>query len=205
MKNGVITISRQFGSGGHEIGVKLAKELGIKLYDKELVELIAKNGKMDADFVAANDEKYIPPMYPVLHGGFALPVFYQSQPTDQIYKEQAKLIKELAASGPCVVIGRCADYILRDMRPVNCFVYGSEAQRIKRKMSMIPAGVEMKPEDMKRRLKEVDKQRSRYHSFYTERKWGDPVEYDICISTDRIGVDGAVKVIKEYCEAARIF
>ena len=133
MEKRIITISRQFGSGGHEVGMKLAKRLNIKFYDKELVDLLAKDGKYDVDFIEANEEKCSPPMCPIMPG-FAMPVFYQDLPSDLIYKGQSKLIRSLAERGPCVVVGRCADYILRNMNPVDCFIYGSLEERISRKM-----------------------------------------------------------------------
>ena len=141
MVSRIITISRQFGSGGHEIGVKLAKRLGVKFYDKELVDLLAKDGKYDVNFIEAHEEKCAPPICPVMPG-FAMPVFYQDLPSDLIYKGQSKLIRTLAERGPCVVVGRCADYILPNMNPINCFIYASLEERVKRKMSMVPEGLD---------------------------------------------------------------
>ncbi len=198
----IITISRQFGSGGHEVGMKLAKKLGIKFYDKELVDLLAKDGKYDVDFIEANEEKCSPPMCPIMPG-FAMPVFYQDLPSDLIYKGQSKLIRSLAERGACVVVGRCADYILRNMNPVNCFIYGSLDERIKRKMSMVPAGLDFTREEIKKRIIDVDKKRAKYYEFYADRKWGKMEDYDLCINTDKVGVDGAVETILAYLEHAK--
>ena len=202
MKDGrrlVITIGRQFGSGGHEVGMRLAKRLGVKFYDKELVDLLAKDGKYDVDFIEANEEKCSPPMCPIMPG-FAMPVFYQDLPSDLIYKGQSKLIRSLAERGPCVVVGRCADYILRNMNPVDCFIYGSLDERINRKMSMIPEGLDFTREEIKKRIIDVDKKRAKYYEFYADRRWGKMEDYDLCISTDNIGVDGAVETIMAYLE-----
>lgn len=198
----IITISRQFGSGGHEVGMKLAKKLGIKFYDKELVDLLAKDGKYDVDFIEANEEKCSPPMCPIMPG-FAMPVFYQDLPSDLIYKGQSKLIRSLAERGACVVVGRCADYILRNMNPVNCFIYGSLDERIKRKMSMVPAGLDFTREEIKKRIIDVDKKRAKYYEFYADRKWGKMEDYDLCVNTDKVGVDGAVETILAYLEHAK--
>mgnify|MGYP002531376589 FL=1 len=199
MEKRIITISRQFGSGGHEVGMRLAKRLGVKFYDKELVDLLAKDGKYDVDFIEANEEKCSPPMCPIMPG-FAMPVFYQDLPSDLIYKGQSKLIRSLAERGPCVVVGRCADYILRNMNPVDCFIYGSLDERINRKMSMIPEGLDLTRQEIKKRIIDVDKKRAKYYEFYADRRWGKMEDYDLCISTDNIGVDGAVETIMAYLE-----
>ena len=199
MEKRIITISRQFGSGGHEVGMRLAKRLGVKFYDKELVDLLAKDGKYDVDFIEANEEKCSPPMCPIMPG-FAMPVFYQDLPSDLIYKGQSKLIRSLAERGPCVVVGRCADYILRNMNPVDCFIYGSLDERINRKMSMIPEGLDFTREEIKKRIIDVDKKRAKYYEAYADRRWGKMEDYDLCISTDNIGVDGAVETIMAYLE-----
>ena len=199
MEKRIITISRQFGSRGHEVGMRLAKRLGVKFYDKELVDLLAKDGKYDVDFIEANEEKCSPPMCPIMPG-FAMPVFYQDLPSDFIYKGQSKLIRSLAERGPCVVVGRCADYILRNMNPVDCFIYGSLDERINRKMSMIPEGLDFTREEIKKRIIDVDKKRAKYYEFYADRRWGKMEDYDLCISTDNIGVDGAVETIMAYLE-----
>lgn len=197
MKKPIVTISRQFGSGGHEVGKRLAAQLGIKFYDKELVDLLAKDGKYDADFIVAHEEKCSPPVYPIVPG-FAMPSFYRDLPSDLIYKGQSKLVRTLAERSACVVVGRCADYILRAMHPVNCFIYGSLEERIKRKMSMVPEGFDITYEEIKKRIQTVDKRRAKYHEFYTDRKWGRMEEYDLCINTDKVGIDGAVETIKAY-------
>ena len=200
MVSRIITISRQFGSGGHEIGVKLAKRLGVKFYDKELVDLLAKDGKYDVNFIEAHEEKCSPPICPVMPG-FAMPVFYQDLPSDLIYKGQSKLIRTLAERGPCVVVGRCADYILRNMNPINCFIYASLEERVKRKMSMVPEGLDFTKDEIRKRIIDVDKKRAKYHEFYTDRKWGRMEDYDLCICTDKCGIDGAVETIIRYCES----
>ena len=197
MGSGIITISRQFGSGGHEVGKKLSEKLGIKLYDKELVEILAKQENLDTKYVAANEEKYMPSICPIMHG-FSIPIYYQNAPTDEIFIKQAKLIKKMAEYGPGVFIGRCADYILQSFSPINCFIYSEMKERIKRKMSMVPSNVKITEYEMMRRIKDIDKQRAKYHEFYSDSKWGDMKEYDLCICTDKIGIDGAVEVIETY-------
>ncbi len=199
MSGRIITISRQFGSGGHEIGIRLARRLGVKFYDKELVDLLAKDGKYDASFIEAHEEKCSQPICPVMPG-FAMPVFYHDLPSDLIYKGQSKIIRSLAERGPCVVVGRCADYILRNMNPVNCFIYASMEERVKRKMAMLPEGADFTKEEMRKLIADIDKKRAKYHEFYTDRKWGHMEDFDLCVCTDRCGIDGAVETIIRYCE-----
>ena len=202
MANRIITISRQFGSGGHEVGIRLAKRLGIKFYDKELVDMLAKDGKYDIKFIEENEEKCSPPICPIMPG-FAMPVFYQDLPSDLIYKGQSKLIRTLAAHGPCVVVGRCADYILREMKPINCFIYADLEERITRKMKMIPEDMEFTKEEIKKRVLEVDKKRAKYYEFYTDRRWGQMEDYDLCVCTNKLDIDGAVDVIESFVKNSR--
>ena len=199
MKNTVITIGRQFGSGGHEVGVRLAEKLGIKFYDKELVEMIAKDGGLESQFLHDHDEKAPTPIYPVMPG-FAMPIFYQQAPSDIVYTEQSKLIKKLAEDGPCVIVGRCADYVLKDFGVVNCFIYAELDDRINRKFSMVPEGLSFTKDDIKKRIEDVDRKRARYYEYYTDRSWGTMEGYDICVSTSKVGIDGAVATISAFVE-----
>lgn len=197
MVNRIITIARQFGSGGHEVGVKLAERLGFKFYDKELVEMIAQKGGLEAKFLHDNDEKPPTPIYPVMPG-FAMPIFYQQAPSDIVYTEQSKLIKNLAEEGSCVIVGRCADYILKDDGGIHCFIHADLEDRISRKLAMVPDGLEFSRNDIKKRIEDVDKKRARYYEYYTDRTWGAIGNYDLCVSTSKVGIDGAVATIAEY-------
>ena len=100
-------------------------------------------------------------------------------------------------------MGRCADYILRNMNPVDCFIYGSLEERISRKMSMVPEGLDFTREEIMKRVIDVDKKRAKYYEFYADRKWGRMEDYDLCINTDKVGIDGAVETILAYLEHCR--
>ena len=193
MVSRIITISRQFGSGGHEIGVKLAKRLGVKFYDKELVDLLAKDGKYDVNFIEAHEEKCSPPICPVMPG-FAMPVFYQDLPSDLIYKGQSKLIRTLAERGPCVVVGRCADYILKDRGDcLHVFVHAPLKDRAERIVRLYGETSE-KPE---KRLMDKDKKRSVNYRYYTDREWGLSQNYHLCLDSSEFGIEGCVDIIVE--------
>ena len=202
MSGKIITISRQFGSGGHEVGKKLAERLGLNCYDKELVDAIAKEGRFEQGFVEANDEQFTTPTYPLI-SGFALSLFYQHSPSDVVFKEQAKMMLRIADKGPCVVVGRCADFVLSPFNPLKVFIYGSTEKRIERKFAMVPEGVELTREDIRERIEEVDKKREEYPEMYADGKWGLTEAYDLCINTDKCGIDGAVDTICAYLESCK--
>jgi cytidylate kinase len=202
MGNRVITIGRQFGSGGHEVGVRLADKLGVKFYDKELVDMIAKEAGLEEQFLNEHDEKAPTPIYPVMPG-FAMPIFYQQTPSDIVYTEQSKLVRKLAEESDCVIVGRCADYVLKDYGSVNCFIYADIEDRVARKLTMVPEGLEFTKEDIKKRIELVDKKRAKYYEYYTDRSWGAIGTYDICISTSKVGIDGAVDTIAEFLKNCR--
>ena len=202
MGNRVITIGRQFGSGGHEVGVRLADKLGVKFYDKELVDMIAKDAGLEEQFLNEHDEKAPTPIYPVMPG-FAMPIFYQQTPSDIVYTEQSKNDKKLAEESACVIVGRCADYVLKDYGSVNCFIYADIEDRVARKMAMVPDGLAFSKDDIKKRIALVDKKRAKYYEYYTDRSWGAIDTYDICISTSKVGIDGAVDTILEFLKNFR--
>jgi cytidylate kinase len=198
MKHNIITIGREFGSGGHEIGARLAARLGMKFYDKELVKAAAEKMGCCENFVENNNEK--------TPGVFARGVSFsrgatyaQLSPEDNIYVCQSLAIKEFAEEGNCIIVGRCADYILRERDDVvNIFVYASLEDRIERKMLL--AGNDKSAAAVKKEIIATDKRREKYYNFYTGNRWGDSRNYHICIDTSKIGVDGAVDIIVDYIE-----
>ncbi len=201
-KERVITIARQFGSGGREIGEALAKELGIKCYDKELISLAAKESGVDPEIFNNVDEKATNSLlYSLSLGlysfgsGFSadrLPV------NDKLYLLQHKIIKKLALEGPCVIVGRCADYVLRDNNNVvRLFICADMDYRIERVVSV--KGVkESKAEQV---INKTDKSRANYYNFYSGMKWGESENYDLSINRTKLTVDQAVGVIKGYLKA----
>ncbi len=197
--NKVITISREFGSGGHEIGEKLAQELNIPIYDNSLSEVAASNIGIDvsrADDInetAANS--FIYSLF--IGNGFAgnlSPNTSGLTTQDRLFAEQSRLIEEYSQRGSCVIVGRCSDYVLRERTDtLNIFICGSfqnRVQRIMKKMSVNESNAAIL-------VKKTDKARSSYYQYYSSKKWGQPTSYDLCINTDKIDVDSAVKMISK--------
>ena len=206
----VITIGRQFGSGGHEVGLRLAKRLGIPFYDKELLSLTAENSRFAESYLAKMDEQK--PSFlnlgssGVIPGGSsaqsAMTQFYHLSPNDQIFLATSKVMHSLAEQGPCVIVGRCADYILRDVDPVNFFICADIKDRVDRKLAL-DEHKEMNEQEMEKLILQTDRNRGKYYEYYTHETWGDARNYHMCINTSVVGVDGAVEIIMKFVEEFR--
>lgn len=180
----IITIGRQFGSGGRELGKRLADELGLRYYDKEILSEIANQTSMSEEYVSNIIEQAPKRSYPITIGhSFAFSDNYYMMQMQSVYLAQDKIIRQLASDSDCIIIGRCADYILRDMNPCRIFVYASMQSRIDRCIQRALEGENITEKEMKKKINEIDKNRSRYYGFYTGRTWGDINNYDVCINT----------------------
>ena len=185
-KNIVITISRQYGSGGRYIGRLIADILGIKLYDKEFVEKLSKETGLAEEYIEDNEEKR--KIIDILNSGY----YAGLNNSDDLFIKESELIKEVANKESCVIIGRCADFILKDRENViRVFVYGSLEDRIKRAIDIYG----MDKEKALKEIKRIDKLRSNHYKYYTEEEWGDSSNYDICINSDALGVDKSADLI----------
>lgn len=194
----IITIARQYGSGGREIGEKVAKKLGIAIYDKELITDAATRGNLDenvsklADESAANSLLYTLAMGSnvlgtTMHFGYKMPL------NDKLFILQSEVIKEKAKEESCVIIGRCGDYVLRDEENVlRIFVYGDLDHRQARIAERHP---ELKSSQIVDVITKTDKRRSSYYNFYTGNKWGKFDNYDMAINSSTLGLDGAADLI----------
>ena len=200
--NYIITISREFGSGGREIGKKLAEYLGIPFYDKELLELAAKNSGMCKELFESNDESYTSSFlfslvmgnYPVTPDGRLNP---EMPLNHRLFLAQFDTIKKIADEGPCVIVGRCADYVLKKHDNVlNFFVMGNLSEKKKRILERYDIE-KNKVEDF---IKKTDKRRAHYYNYYTDMKWGEAKNYDLCINSSKTGIDGAVELMKAYID-----
>ena len=196
-----VTITRQYGSGGHDIGKALAKALGIGFYDKELISLAAKESGIAPEVFERADEK---PANSLLYSlsvglynyGNGLSSPMDDLPVnDKLYILQHKIIKEKAESESFVIVGRCADYILKDYPGVvKIFIYADIESRIRRAISRH----DIEPARAKQAIIKTDKNRANYYSFYSGQKWGQVENYDLCINTTKLDVDQAVKLITDY-------
>lgn len=193
----IITISREFGSGGRTIGKHLAEELGIPCYDSEIIEKVAVESGFAEEYIKDKGEYTHPSLLMSLFTNRSI----YTGPTneDKIWIIQCKIIKELAEKGPCVIVGRCADYILRERDDVmKVFVFADFDFRAKR---IVDIYGEMEEAPAKR-LREKDKRRAAYYHHYTDMNWGESHNYDICLNSSFIGIDECVKILKDIAANA---
>jgi cytidylate kinase len=196
----IITISREFGSGGREIGKMLAGQLGIEFYDKELLELASKHSGITQELFVKHDENYtnsflyslVMGNYPVTSDGRINPELPLNQ---KIFLAQFETIRSLAEKGPCVIVGRCADYVLRNRdNVINFFITGSMPQKRRRILERYDIE-KNKVEDF---IRKTDKRRANYYNYYTDMKWGEAKNYDLCLNSSKTGIEGAVEIMQDY-------
>ena len=190
MRNRIITISREFGSGGRTIGKKAAEKLGIPCYDAELIQKMAEESGYSAEYIKEEGE-YAP-------GGWLSELFADRTAgltnQDILWTIQSRIIEEIAEKESCVIVGRCADYILKDKADcLNVFIHASMEKRAERIVKEYGER-EQSPEQ---RLKEKDKRRAAYHRFYTDMKWGKAQNYHICLDSGELGIDRCADLIAQ--------
>lgn len=202
--NTIITIGRQFGSGGREIGEMVAEHFGIKCYDKELLSRAAKESGFCEEMIQNHDER---PTNSFLYNlvmdtysfGYNSSSFVDVPISHKVFLAQFDTIKKIAKEEPCVIVGRCADYALSDLPNVlNLFIYGDEECKIKRireRFSDITSN-----EKAREMMIKKDKQRQSYYNYYSSKKWGRADSYDLCINSSILGIEGTVKLIIQYVE-----
>jgi CMP/dCMP kinase len=203
MSNFVITIGRQSGTGGREIGMKLAKKLGIKCYDKELITRAAKESGLAEEIIDTHDEKPNKSfLYSLVMDSYEMGfgAGYTDIPlSHKVFLAQLNAIKQIADEESCVIVGRCADYALEGRENlIRIFVTGEEECKITR----LEGTYGLNTEDAKALMKKKDKERSSYYNYYSNKEWGKADSYDLCISSTLLGVDGTVEslyvIIKQY-------
>lgn len=198
----IITIARQFGSGGREIGEELAKALGIKCYDKELISLAAKESGVDPEVFNNVDEKATNSLlYSLSLGLYSFGSSYSGESlpvNDKLYLLQHKIIKQIASEGPCVIVGRCADYVLRDRKDiVRLFICADMDYRVERAVKL--KGI--KREKAAQVIHKTDKSRANYYNFYSGMKWGEPENYDLSVNRTNLTTEQIVGVVQGYLKA----
>lgn len=199
----IITIARQYGSGGREIGERVAELLGIPLYDKQLITDAAAKGSLNEEVIRSADESAANSLLYTLamgsnHYGAAMHFGYKMPLNDKLFILQSEVIKEYAEKGSCVIIGRCADYVLRDDHDVfRLFIYGDLEHRQERVRERHP---EIKPTQVIDVINKTDKRRASYYNFYTGNKWGRYDNYDMAVNSSTLGIEGTAQLI---CAAIR--
>ena len=195
--NVVFTIGRQFGSGGRQVGKTLAEKLGIPFYDKELIAISARDSGLSEALFSNADEKATSSIfyslvmgnYPMASGALGVT---EMPLNDQLFLIQSKTIKRLASEGSCVIVGRCADYILRDMdNVVNVFIHADLKNRVERAIRVYEVP-ENKAEDV---CLKTDKQRANFYNYYSDRKWGMCRTYDLSLDSGMLGIEGCAEQI----------
>ena len=193
----IITISREFGSGGHSIGEAVAKKLGYRFFDRELVNQVAERSGFSPEFIEESGE------YASAKNSLLFAIATANKYTmngismlDKLYIEQTKIIEEIAQEGSCVIVGRCADYILREYRDcLHVFIHADMKSRAKRIVERF--GEQERPAE--KRLNEKDQRRKVYYKNYTGRTWGQAQNYDLCLNSGVLGSERCVELIAAAC------
>ena len=200
----VITIGRQYGSSGRQIGQEVAKIFGIECYDKVLLEFASKDSGICRELFENNDER---PTKSLLYSivmdtysfGYSSAAFTDMPINHKVFLAQFESIKKLAEKGPCVMVGRCADYALADLKNAfHVFIHGNIENRIQN----IAQKYDLSESAAKDRIQKTDKSRASYYNYYTNKKWGEAASYDLCVDSSKFGIDGTVQII---ADALRIF
>lgn len=191
--NTIITIGRQYGSGGKEIGKKLADSLGITFYDKELLSIAAKESGICQELFENNDEKptssFLYSLVMGNYGGTDLPLNHK------LFLAQFDAIKSIAKKNSCVIVGRCADYALEDFPNCsNIFIHSS----MKNKIDRVTKLYNLSPEKAEDTIIKTDKKRAKYYNFYSNKNWGNADNYHLTLDSGAIGVNNTVDLIKEF-------
>lgn len=197
----IITIGRETGSGGIVIGKKIAERLNVPFYDRELLTRAAKESGMDENVFKNHDEQ---PSRSLLYSlamgsyGIGIPTSYNDMPLDhKVFLAQFDTIRKIAEEGPCVIVGRCADYALEEYPYLfSVFILGNEKDKIQR----IVEANHLTPEKAKDFIRRCDKRRSAYYDYYANKKWGSAKSYDMCINSSEFGFDGCADLILDAVE-----
>jgi len=189
MKKVIITIGREFGSGGREIGLKLSEKLNIPFYDKELILHTAEKTKLEKSIIEKYDEQH---SFPAFSSSNIFDI-YQMPMSDRVYIAQADVIRDVAAKGSCIIVGRCADFILNnDPDCFKVFITAPMKDKIERKRSVLPGKSDAEIEN---HISKIDKKRAKYYTYYTDGIWGKASTYNLCADSSVLGIDGTVDLI----------
>ena len=197
MMSRIITVSREFGSGGRELGKRLADELGFAYYDREVVAALARRTGMNEEYLEHQLEQGNMMTYS-LHYGQTFAQFSPAEPTVQLMSQQCKLIKELADKSDCIFVGRAADVVLEEFKPFKLFVYADDASKLVRCRARAPEGENLSDKELIRQMKRIDKARAEYHDIISTYAWGDRNGYHLCVNTTGVEIKTVVPAIADY-------
>lgn len=195
--NHIITISREFGSGGREIGKRLADRLGYSYYDREIIEELAKETGLSEQYIQNISERGI---YPYAFQFAKSFIKYQGIKNNQteLLVLQTKVLKQIAQKGNCIIIGRGADSILKEYKPLNIFVYANKKSKINRCRQKNTE--ELTDRELEKKIAQIDKNRKSYHDLISNTEWGKKENYDLCINTSDIEIKNIIPSISLYAE-----
>ncbi len=204
--NRVITIGREFGSGGRELGKRLADLLGCAYYDKEIIEEIAKRTQLAESYVQQIVEQRSGVVFPITvgrtlhHVHHTIGADYMLKQYTAVYTEQANVLREMADKSDCIIVGRCADYILKNHNPLRLFVYSDMKSKVERCKLKADGDEHLSDAQLRKKIKKINKDRAKYYQYYTGRKWGDRANYDVCINTASVSVKECAAMLAHMLE-----
>ncbi len=194
--NKIITISREFGSGGKEIGKRLADELGYAYYDREIIEMLSKETNLSKEYITNISEKGIYPIAFHFGKSFSKYTSVQKMQVDLLVAQQ-KILKEIANKGNAIIVGRGASIILKEYNPINIFVYADMESKINRCRTKNEEEKELSDIELEKKILNIDKQRESYHKLISSLEWKDMQNYHLCINTSNIEIKKVTKNLKE--------
>lgn len=194
----IITISREFGSGGRELGKRLTDELGVPCYDHEIIDMVAEQHGFDKNYVAHISEKDIRTFYPsTIAHRFSFTQHIVQQPI-KIAVAEHEMIRQLTQNGDCVIVGRCADVVCQDMNPLNIFVYADRLSKLRRCEERADKEEHLSEKEMLRKMRQIDKERAAYRGLFTEDEWGRKESYHLCVNTSGKEIKTLIPALAQY-------
>mgnify|MGYP004616429651 FL=1 len=199
MMNKIVTISREFGSGGKEVGKRLADALGYSYYDSEIITLLAKETGMSEEYIKNISEKGAYPYAFQFAKSFAMYSTVQNNQTELLVA-QSKILKKIAEKGNAIIVGRGANTILKDYNPMNIFVYADMKSKIKRCREKAEEDENLTDKELEHKIKSIDKNRKALNDLISNAEWGSKENYNLCINTSNIEIKSMVPALAEYIE-----
>lgn len=198
-----ITIGREFGSGGRELGKRLAEELGYAYYDEEILAAIAEKSGLAKEYVVGIVEQEIPKAYPIRYGRTLRTAGRYNEQPIKVLRAQEEVLRELAQKSDCVIVGRCADIILKDLNPLNLFVHASMDSKVQRCRFKAAADEQLSDRELQKLIRKTERQRKNYYETISDQSWGAKENYHLCINTTSRNING--KEIKVHIPAIAAF
>lgn len=196
----IITISREFGSGGREVGKRIADILGYAYYDREIITAIAEKHDFNENYVESMPENGFSFCMPITYGRTFSYSDVGGQQAIQLLSTQCRMLREIASKGNCVIVGRSANIILEDMNPLNIFVHADIESKLRRCRERAPENENLKDSELRRKIKQIDSNRAKHQRFLSEKKWGDKEGYHLCVNTSGADIKAISSIIAEYAK-----